>query len=221
MNGSYPFLLLAGTQTGFFSQFADQPVVEKEINSLEKQSLNNASLSGGNSDLTKEAREKLSGAKNGSGTNQAGQRDAHTQMSQIETEKTRQDHLNQNNSSAKEHSGSGDDGHRDHPLKEELDEAVKAEAKGNKEHVDKVEITGNDEKGDKEKRNSAEAGKSDTQQTTTGNKNDPQSRENRGAGTSQTQCRRPGAGAAETPGQPTPEQQRAASKPGLLKEKVW
>ena len=222
VNGSCPFLLLAGIQTSVFSQFADQPMVEKEIISLQNRSLNNASISGDN-DHTKEAQEKLSGAKNSSDMYQAGERDTYAQASQIETEKNGQDKLNQNNSSAEERSGSGDDGH-----KEELDEAVRSESKGSKEHVDKVKNTGHNEKGAKEKRNSAEAGKAEAQQTTTSKKNDPQSRENHSAGTSQMQSGQPGAGAAETQGQPPPEQQRekkpsyaeAASKPGSSKRNV-
>lgn len=150
-------MLLAGTQTGLFSQYADQPMVEKEIISQQKQSLNNASLSGGNNDPTKEAQEKLSGAKNGSDMNQAGQRDMHAQESETETEKTRQDQLNQNNSSAEERSRSGDNGHRDHPLKKELDKAARS---GAADHFDNMAQAVKEKEGDG-KKNDKDSGSSE------------------------------------------------------------
>ena len=141
-------MLLAGTQTGFFSQYADQPMVEKEIISKQKQSLNNASFSGGNNDPTKEA--KVSGAKNGSDMNQPGQRNTHAQESETETEKTRQDQLNQNNSSVEECSGSGDNGPRDHPLRKELDKAARS---GAADHFDNMAQAVKEKEGDGKKNN--------------------------------------------------------------------
>ena len=70
------FCFVADTWNTNFSQYADDLFVEKEIVSLQKQSLNKASSSSNSNNQMTEVKEKLSGEKNSSDTNKVGQGDS-------------------------------------------------------------------------------------------------------------------------------------------------
>ena len=144
---------VTGTWKTHFSQYADEPLVEKEIIFLHQPNLNNTSSSSNNDNQAKESHDKLSSAKNSSDTNHTGQeaRRMRSISSASDTDANKnessQDKLNQNNSSQEECTGSGSNtatnSLEDHPLKEELDSAAKS---GTEEHVHEMENTGKDEK---------------------------------------------------------------------------
>ena len=173
MNGST--LLLADKFGNHFSQYADLPLVEKEINSLQKQNLNTApsfaNNDGNDSNQAKEAQEKHSGARNSSDKNQAEQRHVRVHRTsasetEINKEKNKQDQLNRNNSNQEECREPGGDGLGYHPLKAELGKAVKP---GAKEHVsNKIQAA---PKGEDDKNDSAESNESDKRKTEKDKKN--------------------------------------------------
>lgn len=222
-------LFFADKQRSLFSQYADLPMVEKEIISLQKQNLKFAPSNENNASLAKEVQEKLSCTKKNSDMNQNRQMDTNmhrTSASDSETNegKNRQDQLNQNNSNQEDCRGPSGDDLKDDALKEELDKAVRS---GTEEHYDEMENMEQDEKRDEERRHSAEPGKPDICKTKKGTENGPKSKENRSVKDSQTQS---DSGTDETPGKLTPDQQSEKkvsyaeavpkSKPGSSRGKV-